>query len=396
MTSIWDIKADAIQKGDNLRDISPLPDETRIDENGFTHYVFSKVLFNNPRYVFPTNDISLFQKFIDGGSREYPSDGYIPTDLVAGEARIILREIIKISKNPNATYHKEAVESLKKDKLALIRGTVKLYLGKYTTRDWRRKRFTDDIDFWIHNIDLLEHVLKKTGWVKNKITREWEKKVYWDNPISNEREEHVLIASNDINQNLDFGGGSYLDGATLKDIFKKKLKRGHDVDISDIINVAMVFNKAEGFAVDKWYQVWDAFEESANTRSTRTISNLICLVRYSIAIADYLERVGNALLKLHDLIFDQTIYPNKKIVKITSVSIHWQKHLKNHGLDITRELIHNYIFEQSHFKLYYSKNLRHFAEKILDLLNSRVKNAKVIFEIEKEEVFFKEDNLNIN
>ena len=276
---IWDIKADAIYKGDNLRDISPLPDKTCIDEKCFTHYVFSRVLFNNPRYVFPTNDISLFKRFIDGGSREYPSDGNIPTDLVAGEARIIFREITKISKNPNIAYHQEAVESLKNGKLALIRGTVKLYLGKYTTRDWRRKRFTDDIDFWIHKIDLLEHVLKKTGWVKNKITREWEKKVYWDNPFSNEREEHILIASNDINQALDFGGGSYLDGSSLKDIFKKKLKRGHDVDLSDIINVSMVFNKAEGFAVDKWYEVWDAFEESANTRSTRTISNLISLVR---------------------------------------------------------------------------------------------------------------------
>ncbi len=393
---IWDIKADAIHKGDNLRDISPLPDKICIDENGFTHYLFSRVLFNNPRYVFPSNDISLFQKFIDGGSREYPSDGNIPTDLVAGEARIILKEISKISKNPNAAYHKEAVESLKNGKLALIRGTVKLYLGKYTTRDWRRKRFTDDIDFWIHKIDLLEHVLKKTGWLKNKITREWEKKIYWHNPFSNEREEHILIASNDINQTLDFGGGSYLDGATLKDIFKKKLKRGHDVDISDIINVAMVFNKAEGFAVDKWYEVWDAFEESANTRSTRTISNLVSLVRYSLSISDYLERVGNALLKLHDLIFDQTIYPNQKIVKITRVSVHWQKYLKNHGPDITRELIHNYIFEQSHFKLYYSKNLRHFAEKVLALLNSKVKNAKVIFEIVKEDYFFKKHNLNIN
>lgn len=390
MTSIWDTKADAVQKGDELRDVSPLHDKTSVDKDGYTHYIFSKVMFNNPRYVFPSNDITLFKKFIDGGSREYPSDGNIPTDLVAGEARIILKEITKISKNPNAAYHKEAVESLKKNKLALIRGTVKLYLNKYTTRDWRRKRFTDDIDFWIQRVDLLEHVLRKTGWTKNKVTREWEKKIFWDNPFTNERENHILIASNDINQALDFGGGSYLDGTTLKDIFRKKIRRGHDVDISDIINVAMVFDKAEGFAVDKWYEGWEAFEESANTRSTRTISNLISLVRHSISIADYLERVGNILVKLHDLIFDQTLYPNRKIIKITHVSIHWQKYLKKHGPDITRELIHNYIFEQGHFKLYYSKNLRHFAEKVLDLLNSRVKNAKVIFEIENEE-----DNLNI-
>jgi hypothetical protein len=385
MTTIWDTKADAVQKGDNLREISPLHDKTYVDNEGFTHYVFAKVMFNNPLYVVPSNDITLFQKFINGGSREYPSDGNIPTDIVAGEARIILKEIGKITKNPNAVYYKEAVELWKKNKLDLIRGTVKLYLGKFTTRDWRRKRFTDDIDFWIYKVDLLEHVLRKTGWIKNKDTREWEKKVYWDNPTTNEREVHILIASNDINQALDFGGGSYLDGTTLKDIFRKKIRRGHEVDISDIINVAMIFNKAEGFAVDKWYEGWDAFEESANTRSTRTISNIITLIRHSYSIADYLERVGDVLIKLHDLIFDQTIYPDKKIVKITRVSVHWQKYLKRHGPDITRELIHHYILEQGYFKRYYSKNLKHFADKVLDLLNSRVKNAKVVFEIKKED-----------
>jgi hypothetical protein len=203
--------------------------------------------------------------------------------------------------------------------------------------------------------------------------------------FTNVREQHILIASNDINQALDFGGGSYLDGTALKDILRKKIKRGHDVDISDIINVAMVFNKAEGFAVDKWNEAWEAFEESGNTRSTRTVSNLITLIRHSYSIADYLERVGNVLIKLHDLIFDQTIYPDQKIIKITRVSIHWQKYLKRHGLDITRELIHNYIFEQGYIKRYYSKNLNHFADKVLALLNSRVRNAKVVFEIKKKD-----------
>ena len=83
------------------------------------------------------------------------------------------------------------------------------------------------------------------------------------------------------------------------------------------------------------------------------------------------------------MIFDQTIYPNHKIIKITQVSVHWEKYLKRHGLDITREMIHNYIYEQGYFKRYYSKNLKHFADKVLDLLNSRIKNAKVVIEIEK-------------
>jgi len=32
MTSIWDTKADAVQKGDKLRDVSPLHDKTKMDE----------------------------------------------------------------------------------------------------------------------------------------------------------------------------------------------------------------------------------------------------------------------------------------------------------------------------------------------------------------------------
>ncbi len=388
MNGIWDLKSDVIRKGDNLRDVSSINKKTYEDFNGFIHYIFSKKMFRNPRYSIPLNDFKLFQKFIAGGSREYPSDGRLPTDLVAAEARIILNKIKELSRSPNAPYYKDAIEVLKNGKFGLVRGTIKLYLGKYTTRDWRRKRFTDDIDFWVYKVDLLEHVLRKNGWVKNKITREWEKMVSWENPMTLKREEHVLIASNDINQALDFGAGKYLDGTKLKDIFKKKLKRGHDVDLSDVINVAMVFNKAEGFAVDKWYESWEAFEEIANTRSTRIVSNLISLIRYSHAIANHLERLGNVLIKLHDLIFDKILYPDSKIVNSTKVSIHWKKYIKRHGCDITREMIHNYIFEQGHLKIYYSKNLKHFAETLLKLLNSKLKHLKIIFEIEKEDLSY--------
>ena len=76
-------------------------------------------------------------------------------------------------------------------------------------------------------------------------------------------------------------------------MLKKKLKRGLNMDISDVINVAMVFNKAEGYATDEWINAWEAFEESANTRGKRITSNLISLCRYSFAIADYLEKVSN-------------------------------------------------------------------------------------------------------
>jgi hypothetical protein len=182
MNDIWDCNADEMIKGDNLRIINSITKDTYEDLDGFTHYVFSKKMFENSRYSIPSNDFKLFQKFIEGGSREYPSDGNIPTDIVATEARVILNEIVKISNNPNAPYHTDAVETMKNGKFALLRGTVKLYLGKYTSRDWRRKRFTDDIDLWIYKIDLLEHVLETNGWIKNKITKEWEKTVYWEDP----------------------------------------------------------------------------------------------------------------------------------------------------------------------------------------------------------------------
>ena len=325
MNGIWDSKSDAIKKGDNLRDVSQLMDKTRKDGEGFIHYVFSKANFSNQWYTIPEDDFKLFENFIEGGSRAYPSDGSIPCDIIAKEARKVLKKIELCSQDPNHHYCQEAREVLKKGKLSSVRGTLKLYLGKYTTRDWRRKRFTDDIDFWVYKFDMLEYVLRMNGWVKNKNTREWEKKVLWDNPMTLKKEEHVLIASNDINQALDFGAGKYLEGTRLKDIFKKKIKRGHDVDLSDIINVAMVLNKSEGFAIDEWYNSWEAFEESANTRNTRSISSMISLTRYSAGIADHLERLSNVLIKLHDLIFDKILNPDDKIFKFTRVSIHWQK-----------------------------------------------------------------------
>jgi hypothetical protein len=112
---------------------------------------------------------------------------------------------------------------------------------------------------------------------------------------------------------------------------------------------------------------------------------MISLVRHSYAIADYLEKIGNILIRLHDLIFDKIFYPDTKIEKITRVSVHWQKYLKTHGHDKTRELIHSYIIEQGNKKIYYSKNLRHFGEAILILLNSKLKYCKAAFEIYGEE-----------
>jgi hypothetical protein len=379
MTSIWDTKADAVTKGDKLRDVSPLHDKTEVDENGFTHYIFSKITFNNPWYNIPDNDLELFKKFLDGGSRAYPSDGKIPCDIVASEARKVLNHINACSEDSSNPYCQDAKKALEGGKKAMVRGTLKLYLGKYTTRDWRRKRFTDDIDFWCFQVGVLDHALKECGWVKNKETGEFEKQVQWTNPDTGEVRHEALCAANNLNQLLDFGAGSYLEGTGLKEIFNKKLKRGHDVDLSDIMNVALYNDGLEGLNKTEWSEAWESFEAATNTRNSRITSNLISLCRYSLGTADYLERVSNAINKYHERIFE---YDGKSLENVCKMSIHWMKYLEENGPDKTRNMIHEFLLEQKEEKKNYAKNLLVFADKVLKLLNSKYEYAKIIFKIE--------------
>ena len=386
MSGIWDTKADIVNKNDNLRDVVPIIEKTRIT-NGSTHYVFSKVMFNNPWYIIPDDDLELFKKFIDGGSRAFPSDGHIPCDVVAREARLILNKIVEISEDPKSIHYKEAKDALRNGKFNLVRGTLKLYLNKYTSRDWRRKRFTDDIDFWIFKVYMLFHVLKLLNYRKNTTTKEWEKSVQWVNPFTKRIRNQVLIAANDLDQLLDFGAGSYLEGTSLKNIFNKKIKRGHDVDLSDIMNIAMVEGRDGIYREDKnreqeWLNSWTAFEEAANTRSSRITSNLISLCRFSKGIADYLERVHLAIAKYNHLFFDRTQYPDNQMKRICRISNHWLNFLKENGPEATREMIHDFYLRQAEEKVKHVQNLRSFVKKLLDLVNSKYKYLKVIFEIE--------------
>ncbi len=382
MNGIWDVKADAIKKGDNLRDVPFLIDKTLKDEKGFTHYIFSKANFNNPWYDIPEDDFKLFETFIEGGSRAYPSDGSIPCDIVASEARKVLKKIELCSQDPNHHYCEDALHVLKNGKLSIVRGTLKLYLGKYTTRDWRRKRFTDDIDFWMFQTNLLDSSLKECSFIKNKETGEWEKSVEWNKFETKENRRETLFAANNLNQLLDFGAGSYLEGSSLKEIFDKKIKRGHDVDLSDIINVAMVNNGIDGIHKDEWLDVWNSFEQAANTRNTRTTSNLISICRYSFAIADHLEKVGEAIKKNEDIILDKSKYPDEKIKSLCRISAHWEKFYDANGVDETRKMIRDFYDEQAEEKPLHAQNLRKFANNILKLLNSKYEYLKVIFEIE--------------
>ncbi len=383
MNGIWDIKADVITKGDKLRDVSAITEKIWKDENDFTHYIFSKANFSNPWYTISEDDFKLFNSFIEGGSRAYPSDGSIPCDIVAKEARNIMKKIELCSQDPNHHYCQEAREVLKKGKFSSVRGTLKLYLGKYTTRDWRRKRFTDDIDFWTFHMNLLDSSLKECSFLKNKETGEWEKTVEWKKFETKENRRETLFAANNLNQLLDFGAGSYLEGSSLKEIFDKKIKRGHDVDLSDIINVAMVNNGIDGIHKDEWLDVWNSFEQAANTRNTRSTSNLISLCRHSFAIADHLEKVGEAIKKHKDIILDKSKYPNEKIKSLCRISTQWDKFYNANGADETRKMIHDFYREQAEEKPLHAQNLRIFAKNILKLLNSKYEYLKVIFEIEQ-------------
>lgn len=382
MEGIWDMIADSIQEGDGLREISPVVRKTIVDENNFTYYKFSKQLFSNPNHTIPNDDFELFKKFLDGGIQAYPSDGTIPFHVVAGEARQIIDQIVVYSKDLNSPYNKRAKLALKNGKNSLVRGAIKLYLGKFTTSDWRRKRSTDAITFWTFQVGLLDQVLRQKGWERNNDTGEWTKNLEWANPETGKFKHKEICKVNNLDQLLDFGAGSYLEGTELKDIFNKMLKRGHDVDLSDIVNVALYNDKLTNQNKNEWNEAWESFEATTNTRSSRITSNLISLCRYSIGTADYLIRVSNVIDKYHEKILDLNVLPTDYLEKICRISIHWSKYLKENGTNKTRNMIQEFLIEQKDQKQVQAKNLRTFVKSVLKLLNSKYKYQKIVFEIE--------------
>ncbi len=380
MSYIWDETADEVSAGDNRREIRPCKEY--IDRTGYKHYIFSKIIFNNPRYIIPEDNFTLFYNFLKGGSREYPSDGAIPVDVVAKEAKIILDRIKQVSEDLTHKFYASARNVLKNGQCSLLRGTLRLYMSEYTTRDWRRKRSTDDIDFWVSDNILLEFVLKETGWFKNKQSMSWEKKIQWTDIWTGRNQYATLIASNDAVQLMDFGAGSHLEGSALKDIIKKKIVRGHDVDLSDIINVAIVNNIPYSTDIDS---PWAALEEAANIRHKRVTSNLISLCRYSHGIADYLRRVAESIKLFKDLVLNPLHISNPEILKICEMSSHWLREPPSIPVDETRQQIFNNLLRQEDKKLHSSKTLKGFAYRVFDLLNSRFDGAKIVFEIYEEE-----------
>ncbi len=382
MEGIWDLRADAVQKGDRLRDVSPIARKTRIDDNYYTHYRFSKQLFKISSYIIPDDDFELFKMFLDDIALIYPSDGDIPSSIVAVEVRKILNYIVAYSENLSSPYYEDANIALKNGRKSLVRGTLKLYLGKYTTKDWRKKRFTNEINFWIFQVGLLDHVLRRMGWIKNNKTGELEKNLEWTNPETGEVKHEAVCTANNLNKLLDFTAESYLEGSKLREIFNKKLKRGYDVDLSDIINVALCNGGTGGKNREEWNEVWVSFEVATNTRNTRTTSNIISLCRYSLGIADHLEQISFALGKYHDKIFNKKRYPDEAIKRICRTSIHWIEYFAKNGPDATKNMIHEFLLKQKDEKLIQVKNLRRFVKNVLKLLNFKYEYLKITFEIE--------------
>ena len=382
MEGIWDLSADAVQEGDRLRDVSPIARKTRIDDKGYTHYIFSRQLFKTSSYLIPDDDLELFKMFLDGEILIYPSDGDIPSDIVAIEARKVLSYIVACSKNLSSPYNEDAKIALKNGKNSLVRGALKLYLGEYTTRDWRRKRLTSSISFFTFQVSLLDHALKQMDWVKNKETNKWEKSLQWFDSGTTKKAHDAICTANNLNYLLDFVAKNYFEGTKLRDIFIKKLKRGFDVDLNDIINVALYNNGSNKKHKDEWNDVWESFEATTNTRNARITSNIISLCRYSLGIADHLERVSLALDKYHNSIFDKKKYPDETLKKICRISIQWLEYFVKEGPEATRKMLHDFTLEQKDDKPVLVKNLRSFVRRVLELLNSKYEYLKIIFEIE--------------
>ena len=382
MEGIWDLKADVVKEGDKLREVSPIDRKTRIDDIGYTHYIFSKQLFKTSSYVFPDDDFELFKMFLEGEDLIYPSDGDIPSEIVAVEARKVLNFIVACAENLNSPYYEEANIALKNGKKSLVRGVIKLHLGNYTTIDWRKKRFTASINFFTFQVSLLDHALTQMDWVKKKETNSWEKSLQWFD--TSEILHDAICTATNLNQLLDFVAENYFEGTNLRDIFIKNLKRGLDVDLNDIINVVLYYNGLNKNYKDEWEVVWESFEVTTNTRNTRITSNIISLCRYSLGIADHLERVSIALATYHDKIFDKKENPDESLRRICRTSIHWIEYLDKNGADATRNMLHEFLLKQKDEKLIHSKNLRSFTENVLNLLNSKYKYLKIIFEIQNK------------
>ena len=61
MIDLWDYSGDAVVNGDCLRECCPVSEKTYFDNFGYTHYTFKRTMFNNPKYIIPSDDKELLK-----------------------------------------------------------------------------------------------------------------------------------------------------------------------------------------------------------------------------------------------------------------------------------------------------------------------------------------------
>ncbi len=309
-------RTDKLTRGDGLQEIIP---EKVTREEDRTIYHFPAKMFHNPRYTIPEDDNELFKAFINGGSRSYSSDGQIPAIIATIEAQNIIKEVRKIAVDHKDPFNALARKAIVRGKTQIgdwevVRGTVGLMLGKWMSSDWQKKRSTDDIDFYWENMDtkLFAHVMRKCGWTSTGTTPGnqsiWTKKIP-------ECGNAVLECCNDTVIGRDFAGTDQaVYGIGLKNIVKKKLSRCHEVDISDVINIALsgYFNIDE----EEERHPWRAVMEVLNRNSVDDCAHIILICQYSFAILEYYRNLGRTL-ETHAVDFlDKNLYDDESIKEI--------------------------------------------------------------------------------
>ncbi len=386
---------DMVIRGDQKREV--LPSKITF-ENGFTIYHFTWKTFSNPRYQTPAESDALFRGFIIGGSRAYSSDGQIPAIRATIEARNIIQEVRDIANDKEHPFHQKAKKAVVNgyaqiEDDSVVRGTVGLMLGKWMPKDWQKKRFTDDIDFFwdAMDSDLWCYVLKKLGWkTDDKTPGVWS---VWKKMVP-EAPGMPLECSNDTTLGKEFGGvDATLEGPGLKQILKFKFYRCHDVDISDIINVALMglLNIDE----DEADHPWRAVMETLWRASSVDVAHVITICRYAYAVAEHIQNVSHVLKKHVQDFFVPKIFPDEEIKIIYGMQTpvipgkthyYWEPFEAGTATDVKemRKELYRFFREEAQRRMFYSSRLRSFAHTLVWALNWRFKPSKVKYVFAKE------------
>ena len=94
------------------------------------------------------------------------------------------------------------------------------------------------------------------------------------------------------------------------------------------------------------------------------------------------ERVSIAIEKYAMLILNEKMYLDESIMKVYRNSRNPLIRIGRISPQDARKKIINSLYDQSRKKVLYSSNLRHFVHDILELVNSKYRHVKIIFEIE--------------